>query len=326
MRLLVLGGTEFVGHAVVDEALAAGWDVTTFNRGTRAPVEGAEHRIGDRLSDLSSLATGRWDAVVDTWSWAPSAVRDSAALLADRVGSYVYISSRSVYEPMPPAGGTESATLVDSSPDDESGDYARYKRGAELALVDVEHAVLARAGLVLGPRENVGRLPWWLGRIARGGDILAPGPATASIQYIDARDLARWCLLAAENRLVGAYNLVSDPSANTMSDLLEACLDVTGSDGRLRWVDADVVLEAGIQPWSDLPVWLPPGELHDGMHRSDVSKALASGLVVRPLHETVADTWSWLQSIGGTAPQRPDRPPVGLDPDLEARVLARLDS
>ncbi|MFF1905349.1 NAD-dependent epimerase/dehydratase family protein [Kitasatospora sp. NPDC058218] len=325
MRLLLLGGTEFVGRAVTEEALARGWEVTVFHRGTHEPPAGVRALHGDRTAEggLAALAEGEWDAVVDTWSGAPSAVRDSARLLADRVGRYAYVSSRSVYAYPTPAGADESAPVVEGSPDDGDVPYPQAKRGGELALLDTfgDRALLARAGLILGPYENIGRLPWWLGRIARGGPVLAPGPRDLPVQFIDARDLAEWTLDALAAGLGGAYDLVSPQGHATMGELLEACVQVTGSDAELRWTEPAPILAAGIEPWSDLPVWIPRGELHDTLHGSDVAKAVAAGLRCRPVTETVAGTWAWLRSIGGTAPQRPDRPVVGLDAEREAKVL-----
>lgn len=323
MKVLVLGGTEFVGRAVVEEALAMGCEVTTFNRGRHAPLPGVTALKGDRTAPggLAELASGEWDVVVDTWSWAPSAVRDSAALLADRAGHYVYVSSRSVH-PLVPFGADETAPVVDASADDGDGDYARNKMGGELGAVAAfgKRALLARAGLILVPHENIGRLPWWLSRIARGGPVVAPEPADLALQYVDARDLAVWCLEAASNGVGGAFNVVSPSGFTTMAELLETCVRVTGSDAELRWIPADRLLAEGVRPWIDLPVWLT-GDEHAFLHGGDVSRAVAAGLRFRPVAETVADTWAWLQSIGGTAPQRPDRPQLGLDPEVEARLL-----
>ncbi|MFJ9411703.1 NAD-dependent epimerase/dehydratase family protein [Streptomyces sp. NPDC101393] len=327
MRLLILGGTEFVGRAVTEAALARGWQVTVFHRGHHSPPAGAAALHGDRgdAAGLAALEGGAWDAVVDTWSGAPTAVRDAARLLAGRAGGYAYVSSRSVYTYPAPAGLDATGPVVAGSPDDgDADDYARAKRGGELAAVDAfgDRALLVRAGLILGPYENIGRLPWWLGRIARGGPVLAPGPRELELQYIDARDLAEWTLDALQGGLGGAYDLVSEPGHTTMGELLESCAAVTGSDAELRWTAPQEVLAAGIEPWRELPIWLPPGEMHDAMHRADVTKTLTAGLRCRPVGETVADTWAWLRSIGGAAPQRPDRPVVGLAPEKEAALLA----
>ncbi len=331
MRLLVLGGSGFAGRAVVDEALARGWDVTTFNRGLRGrAVDGVESLRGDRLSpsSLSAVLGGarEWDAVVDTWSGIPRAVRDSAGLLAGRVGTYAYVSSRSVYRPPVAPGADETAPLLTSSPSAEDGDYGEQKAGGELAAVGAfgDAALIARAGLILGPHEDVGRLPWWLTRAARGGPMLAPGPADLPIQYIDVRDLAAWLVSCAEAGTGGVFNAVSRPGHATMGSLLSAVVAVTGGAATLRWVDPPVVLAAGVAPWTDLPVWIPPGHEYEtfGLHTADVSRASAAGLRPRPVEETVADTWAWLRSIGGAPPQRADRPAVGLDPEVEAAILA----
>ncbi|MER6023952.1 NAD-dependent epimerase/dehydratase family protein [Streptomyces anulatus] len=331
MRLLMLGGTEFVGRAVTDAALGRGWDVTVFHRGRHAPPPGVSALTGDRTEGPHGLAalaeSGQgWDLVVDTWSGAPAAVRDAARLLSGRAGRFTYVSSRSVYVHPAAPGLDENGPLVSGASPDDGGDvpYDRAKRGGELAALDAfgDRALLARAGLIIGPGENIGRLPWWLTRIARGGPVIAPGRPGAELQYIDARDLADWILDAAAGGLHGAYNTVSRPGHTTMGELLEACVRVTGADAELRWTDSKVLLAAGAEPWSDLPIWLPPGELYDTLHRGDHTRAYAAGLRCRPVEETVADTWTWLRALGGAAPQRPDRPAVGLDPLLEAKLLA----
>ncbi|MEW2573381.1 NAD-dependent epimerase/dehydratase family protein [Streptomyces sp. NPDC047070] len=336
MRLLMLGGTEFVGRAVVEAALERGWDVTVFHRGRHEPPAGVRSLHGDRTAPdgLAALAEdgqgpggGSWDLVVDTWSGAPRVVRDSARLLKDRVRQYVYVSTCSVYAWPQPAGYDESAPLVEgASPDSGPTDYARDKRGGELAVLDAfgeERALLVRAGLILGPYENIGRLPWWLTRAARGGPVLAPGPRELPLQYIDVRDLAEWTLGAVEGGAAGgAYNLISPSGHATTRTLLDACARVTGGRAELRWTGPEVILAAGVEPWTQLPVWVPPdSELHAMLHRVDVSKAVRAGLRCRPVSETVADTWSWLQGIGGVPPQRPDRPAVGLDPAVEEKLL-----
>jgi nucleoside-diphosphate-sugar epimerase len=330
MRLLLLGGTEFVGRAVAEAALAHGWDVTVFHRGRHAPVAGVRSLHGDRTAPdgLTALAEGGpWDLVVDTWSAAPHAVRDTARLLRDRVDRYAYVSSCSVYAWPQPAGYTEAAPVVEgASPHADQADYARDKRGGELAVLDAfgpDRSLLVRAGLILGPYENIGRLPWWLGRIARGGPVLAPGPRDLPLQYVDVRDLAEWVLEASAAGRNGPYNLVSSPGHTTMGELLDACVAVTGADAELRWTDPDIVLAAGIAPWTGLPVWVPPAsDLHTTLHGADTSRAAAAGLRCRPVTETVADTWRWLREVGGVAPQRPDRPVVGVDPETEAKALA----
>jgi nucleoside-diphosphate-sugar epimerase len=334
MRLLVLGGTEFVGRAVVEAALGRGWEVTVLHRGRHRPPAGVRALHGDRTAPdgLAALAadTGTWDAVVDTWSAAPRAVREAARLLRGRAARYAYVSSRSVYAwPWPPGAGEDAPLVEGADAGTGATDYARDKRGGELSAVEsfgAEGSLLVRAGLILGPHENVGRLPWWLTRMARGGPVLAPGPLDLPLQYVDARDLAGWLLGALVRELSGPYNLVSPPGHTTTGELLRACADVTGGHAELRWTDPEVILAAGIEPWTQLPVWVPPGgEMHDAVHRGDVSRAVATGLRCRPVGETVADTWDWLTRAGRAAPRRPDRTAPGLDPAVEAKVLAGTD-
>jgi 2'-hydroxyisoflavone reductase len=322
MKLLVLGGTGFVGRAVVQHAVQQGDDVTVLNRGHRDTPAGVTARTGDRTTPggLAALAGQDYDAVVDTWSAAPRAVRDAARALSGHAGHYTYISSRSVYAADGPV--TEDSAVVDADPDAGSTTYAADKRGGELATADFDGPVLlARAGLILGPHEDIGRLPWWLLRLARGGPTLAPGPADLPLQYIDARDLAAFCRHAAGTGLTGPYNVVSPTGHTTMGELLTTANTIVGGHADLRWTDPAAILAAGIEPWNDLPIWVPPGHEYQFIHRADVSKAVAAGLTLRPVGDTIADTWAWLQDIGGTPPQRPDRPAVGITPEQEAQVI-----
>lgn len=326
MRLLLLGGTQFVGRSVAEEGAARGWDVTTLNRGNHPPVPGTTLAAGDRRrSDgLREVENTKWDIVVDTWSWEPAVVLRSARLLESIAEHYVYISSRSVYQTPVPPGAAEDAPLVEGSAEDEvASDYARAKRGGELAVTSIfgDRAVLARAGLVLGPGENIGRLPWWLQRVAKGGVVPAPGPPDLSIQFIDTRDLAKFVLDAAVARRGGPFNLTSPADAITMGDVLQACLQATGSSATLHWLDPEQIAAAGVEPWTHLPIWLPPGELHDFLHRGDMSRATNAGLSCRPVLDTVADTWSWIASLGGSIPLRDDRAAVGLPAELESALL-----
>jgi nucleoside-diphosphate-sugar epimerase len=330
MRLLVLGGTHFVGRAIVETALARGDEVTTLNRGvSRSAAAGVNPIVADRTDpEALRLAVGdqEWDAVLDTWSGAPRVVGDSCGLLAGRAGHYGYVSSRSVYQWPMPLGADEHAALVDGDPDEDNHeDYAAAKRGGELAALQAfgDRALLARAGLVLGPHENIGRLPWWLRRIERGGRVLAPGDPARPLQYIDARDLAAWMLTGAERGIGGAFNIVSRPGHTTMGELLEAAVKVTRSDAELVWVTPEVIEEAGISPWIELPIWVPPNTEYGGIHDADVSAAHNAGLTCRPVEETITDTWAWLQAEGDPKP-RPDRPRHGLDPAKEKQILDQL--
>lgn len=331
MDLVVLGGTHHVGRSVVEVALASGHSVTTLNRGVSGPpAAGARALHADRLDRAAveeALGDRTWDAVIDTWSGAPRAVWDTATMLAGRVGYYCYVSSRSVYRWPIPVGADESAPVVEGDPrSSDDDDYACRKRGGELAVLETfgSHALVARAGLILGPYERVGRLPWWLRRVERAGRVLSPGPANRPLQYIDGRDLAEWILTMAEQGLGGTFNTVSAPGHSTMGGVLETAVDVVGSSADLVWVSPSTVAESGIAPWTELPIWVPPdGELA-GLHAGDVSAAYAHDLRCRPVLDTVADTWSWLLAEGD--PPALAEGTVGLPPAKEARVLARLVS
>lgn len=331
MRLLVLGGTHHVGRAFVEAALARGDTVTTVNRGVSGPdTEGVETRHADRLASGSlaeALGDDEWDAVVDTWSLAPVAVQESARLLRGRAASYCYISSRSVYSWPLEVGSDESAPMVDGDPSSTEGDdYAAAKRGGELAVLSEfdGDVTLARAGLILGPYEIVGRMPFWLNRIAAagpGGRVPAPGPRERPLQYVDCRDIAEWVL---GSRPVGTFNTVSRPGHATIGQVLDACNDVTGAEADLVWLTPETIEAAGVSPWTELPIWLPPSGEYAGLHDCDVSAALAAGLSCRPIEETVADTWAWLQREG--LPERPTNRGGGpMDADAEARLWAAHD-
>ena len=323
MRLLVLGGTRFVGRALVEDALAQGWQVTALHRGRTGQLpEPVEVRHADRTEPASlarALADDTWDAVVDTWSGAPQAVARSADLLAGRAGRYGYVSSASVYR-----WGShvdETSPLVEGDPQAGDGDYPANKRGAELAVLErFPDALLARAGLVLGPHEDIGRLPWWLGRIARGGDVVAPGRPERPLQYVDARDLARWLLDGVSGDVIGAVDVIGRSGHTTTAGLLSACVAATGSDARLVWVGEADLAAAGVEPWTQLPCWTPEHGEFAGFLEADTRRAAATGLRCRPVEETVRDTWQWLQR-DGFPPQRADRAVHGLPADLETQLL-----
>jgi 2'-hydroxyisoflavone reductase len=325
-RVLVLGGTDFVGPAVVGAALAHGDEVTVFHRGqTGGAPDGVRVVHGDRTraSDLDAVAAEQWDLVVDAWSRAPNVVLASARKLEANAARYVYISTVSVYADVHEGVINETSPVVDAVAGADSSDYAADKRGAELAVQSVfglDRCVFARPGLILGPRENIGRLPWWLRRIAAGGQVLAPGPRETPLQYIDARDLAAF---AIDTRLSGAVNVLSVPGYTTMAELLALCADVTGSTATLTWIDAEFLLAHDVQPWVELPIWVPPVGEWAGFYMTDSSLAHRSGLTCRPVSETVGDTWAWLRdNPDWTQVVTDNRTRVGMEPGREAELLA----
>lgn len=320
-----MGGTRFVGRALIADALDRHWRVSALHRGiTGSLPSDVESLIADRTSNdaFAAAIRGRhWDLVVDTWSGSPRVATFAAAALANRVERYGYVSSGSVY-----AWGrhvNESSPVVPGDPHAESGEYPALKRGAELGvLASFPQALLARAGLILGPHEDIGRLPWWLGRIAQGGRVVAPGRPGRPLQYVDARDLAQWMLSALEAGVTGPVDVCGPSGSASTADLLTTCVDVTGSDARLVWVGESDLASAGAEPWTHLPCWVPEAGEFAGFLETDTARAAATGLRPRPLRETVADTWEWLRRED-QPPQRADRGTHGLPPEIERRLLSQ---
>lgn len=324
MRMLVLGGTHFVGRALVETLLAAGDSVTTLTSGRSGPpAPGADARYADRRDpDALAAALGEdaWDAAVDTWSAEPAVVQATVRVLRGRVGHWTYVSSCSVYRDATP-GMDESAGTFEADPGSTDTFYPRAKRGGELASLGLDVPVfLPRPGLILGPYEGIGRLPFWLDRISRSARLPAPGPRDRRIQFVDARDLAllvRRCAVAGTG---GVANVVSRRGERTMGELLEACRAVTGSDTELVWLSPEVVADAGVEPWTELPCWLPPGHEDAGVHETSTEVAEGLGLTCRPTYQTVADTWAWLGAEGMPVPSARGR--QGFDAAAEQRLWA----
>src|SRR4051794_32203373 len=277
MRLLILGGTVFLGRHVAAEALARGHDVTVFHRGKHGRdlfAGRAEHLIGDRGSDLSALEGRSWDVAVDTSGYQPEDVAASSALLAAAgVEHLAFVSTCNVY-PGWPAEPVSEDSPVCTEGDDYGPNKAAAERAAEAALPGRVAAL--RAGLLCGPHDNVFRLPWWVQRIARGGETLAPGDPERHMQLIDARDLARWIVDLGERRQPGVFNATAPPGRTTMREVLEAAVDATGSDARLTWVADDGLAAAGAGAWVEVPLWLPESE-GAGTWRGDAPRAEAAG-------------------------------------------------
>jgi 2'-hydroxyisoflavone reductase len=324
VRVLILGGSLFLGRHLVEAALERGDEVTLFNRGRTGPdlFPGVERLRGDRdAGDLAALRRGSWDAVVDTSARVPRWVRDSASLLADRVEHYAFVSSISVYAEANVPGTDESAPthrLEDetveeiTSPEVYGGLKVLCEEAAERALPG--RALAIRAGLIVGPYDPTGRFTYWVHRIARGGEVLVPEPRDQPVQLVHARDLADWMLGMAERRQAGVLNATGPEAPLTMERLLEAIRDETGSDARLTWVDERSLVESGVEPWSDLPLWLAPETNPESASflAIDVSKALAAGLRFRPLGETIRDALEHAETSAE----------AGLDPARERELLA----
>lgn len=302
MRVLILGGTLFLGRHLVEAAQARGDQVTLFNRGRTDPglFPDVETLHGDRdAGDLDALRTGEWDAVVDTSARVPRWVRDSVGLLAGRVGQYTFVSSCSVYADTSAAGTDESSpvlALADETVEEiTSADvYGGLKVLCERAAAEAlpGRALSVRAGLIVGPYDPTGRFTYWVHRIAAGGEVLVPEPRDQPVQLVHARDLADWMLDASARGETGVFNATGPASPLTMEALVTEIREATGSDARLAWVDEHALVEHGVEAWTDLPLWLAPRTNPESANflAVDVTKALAAGLRFRPLADTVRDT------------------------------------
>jgi 2'-hydroxyisoflavone reductase len=322
VRLLVLGGTKFLGRATVEEALARGHEVTLFNRGETNPelFPEAERLRGDRSGDLAPLRGREWDAVIDPSGFLPGLVRASAELLADSVGHYLFVSSVSAYASFAGPNDEDSPLAeLGELPDDRMlEDYSNYgplKVLCEQAVAGSfgERHAIVRPGLIVGAHDPTGRFTYWPHRVARGGEVLAPAPPERRVQFIDVRDLGPWLVDLSERGATGAYNATNP--GRSWGEVLEACREVTRSDATFTWVPDAFLAERGVGEWMELPMWIhAAGEA--GLHEADVSRAIAAGLRFRPLDETVRDT---LELAGTTAD-------AGLSPEREAELLAAAQS
>jgi 2'-hydroxyisoflavone reductase len=319
MKLLVLGGTKFLGRHAVAAALAARHEVTIFTRGQTNPelFPEVEHLTGNRDGELDALRGRAFDGVVDTSGYVPRIVRQSAELLRDRVSRYVFVSSISVYADFsqPVTESTAVAELADPTSEAVMEDYGALKAACERVIEETygDRSARVRAGLIVGPYDPTDRFTYWPRRIARGGVVLGPGDPDAPVQFVDARDLAAWLVKLALDGPGGTFNATGPAEPLTFAAFLERARTATGSDADLVWVDEERVLAAGVEPWTELPLWLPGSE-HAGMARADTSKALAAGLTFRPVEETVADTLAWDRTVAGERPT--------LTPEREQEILA----
>ncbi|MCU1607574.1 MAG: NAD-dependent epimerase/dehydratase [Modestobacter sp.] len=322
MRLLVLGGTHFLGRHVAAAALERGHDVATFTRGVSGePPDGVRVLHGDR-DDPAALpaALGGWspELVVDTSGQTRVAADNAAAALSD-VAAYAFVSSLNAYRSWPPGPirGEDEPTW-ESDEDDYGPNKAHSERVLGAALG--ERFLTARAGLIVGPYDPLYRLGWWLDRIAAGGRVVVPAELAQPIALVDARDLAGWLVTAVERGLSGPVNTTGPAGMTTLGGLLEVCREVTGSNATWVPVQTADLMAAGVQPWQHLPLWLPP-DVAPTAWDVDTTRARELGLPSRPVRDSVADTWAWMQ--GSDRPPPPaDRKLPGLPPDVEAALLA----
>jgi 2'-hydroxyisoflavone reductase len=332
LRILILGGTGFIGPYQVQYALSRGHKITTFNRGKTHKnelPEGVEQLIGDRNGQLDALKNRQWDVVIDNPTTLPAWVRDAAQVLKGNVERYVFISTISVYGEVK-QGVDESAPLAKyEGPDPyketleamKAGGFKTYGPLKALSEKETEKwfpgkALIIRPGLIVGPHDETDRFTYWPVRIDRGGEVLAPGNPNDPVQFIDARDLAEWTIRAVENGETGIYNATGPAKPLGIGGMLDGIKEAEKSNAKFTWVNEEFLTQQKVEPWSDMPVWTGK---ESGLARTSISRALSKGLTFRPLADTARDTLSWFKSL----PQdRQSKMRAGLTPEREAEVLA----
>src|SRR5215212_261356 len=328
MRILIIGGTRFLGRHLVEAALARRHEVTLFNRGKTNPdlFPQLETILGDREKDLDKLSGRIWEAVIDVAGYFPRIVRLSAEVLEPKVSRYVFISSLSVYADFRKIGMDESypvGKLEDETVEEVTGEtYGPLKVLCEKVVQETfggERALIIRPGLIVGPHDPTDRFTYWPVRVARGGDVLAPQKPEALTQIIDVRDLSDFILKLIEDNASGVYNATGPDYELTLGKLLEVSKEISGSDASFKWASVDFLNQHKIEAWSDMPAWIPDSEEDIGFARVNVSKATQAGLRFRPLEETLQDTLEWAK----TRPVDHEWK-AGLTQEREAEVLAAL--
>jgi 2'-hydroxyisoflavone reductase len=322
MKLLVIGGTRFVGRHLVECALARGHTITLFNRGqsNRDLFPQVEQLHGNRSVDLALLQDRSWDAVIDTCGYVPRIVRLSAQALVGHTDRYVFISTVSVYAENNPRGMAEDAplaTLQDESVEEITGEtYGGLKVLCEQAVEEAytNRALIIRPGLIVGPHDPTDRFTYWPWRIAQGGEVLAPGNPDQPQQIIDARDLGQWIVSLVEEKGTGIFNAVGPDYTLTTRRMLEACIAVCNPQARLSWLSESFLLEHQVEPWSEIPVWVP--EKDSAFDTCSNARARAAGLTFRPIEETIRDTLAWARTRPGDHEWR-----AGLKAEREAQLL-----
>jgi 2'-hydroxyisoflavone reductase len=327
MKILIIGGTRFLGRHLVESALARGHEVTLFNRGKTNPdlFKQVQTITGDREKDLDQVS-GMYDAVIDTCGYFPRIVRMSAEALKDKVRSYVFISSISVYDGFGKIGINESdpvGKIADETIEEITGEsYGPLKALCEKAVQDVfgDRSLIIRPGLIVGPNDPTDRFTYWPVRVARGGDVLVPEKPAAPIQIIDVRDLSDFIIELIQQNVFGVFNATGPEHELTLGEMLDASKQVSGSDANFKWASVEFLNQNQVAPWSDMPAWVPDTPEDAGLSRVDISKAIRAGLKFMPLEKTIRDTLEWEKSRPSDHEWR-----AGLKPEREKELLRLLD-
>ncbi|HZZ65200.1 MAG TPA: NAD-dependent epimerase/dehydratase family protein [Candidatus Baltobacteraceae bacterium] len=330
MNVLIIGGSRFIGRQITNALLARGHSVTHFNRGrSGAPIAGVTTIHGDRNTDLRLTGNGPWDAVIDTCAYTPDSVERSVRYFDSRTNRYLFISTISVYDESRTEAPDEDAPLqvLPADADPTVFDvrfYGALKVLCELVVRSAfrSRATIVRPGLVAGPLDPTDRFTYWPVRADAGGTVLAPVSPSEPVQYIDVRDLAQFAVHALECDDGGTYNCVIPPGSCTFGALTDACERAAHSGATYVWVPAEFLREHGVEPWSDLPLWIPAGDSHRAIVHVRCARALVRGLQIRSVQHTVRDTLEWAQSSG----KRMGGLSAGLDPAREAALLHEYEA
>lgn len=322
MKILMIGGTVFLGRHTVASALAHGHTVTLFNRGQHNPdlFPEVEKIHGDRNGDLSALRGRQWDAVIDFCGYVPREVSALATALAGSVERYVFISSVSVYADLDKVNDIDESGAVGKIEDESTETVTGETYGPLKALCEQAaerafpgQALFIRPGLIVGPNDPSDRFTYWPVRVAKGGPVLCPGNPNWETQIIDARDLADWTIQLVEAKATGVFNATGPNRKLTFGEVIETSKDVSGSNAQWVWADEKWLLDAGVEPWMGLPLWLGGGDMV-----VSIKRAVDSGLAFRPLADTIRDTLAWEATRPTDHPWR-----AGLPADKEADLLER---
>jgi 2'-hydroxyisoflavone reductase len=326
-KVLILGGTGFIGPHIVRALVARGHTVTLFNRGkTHAELFPELEKLhGDRDGKLDALRGRKWDAVIDPSGFVPRIVKMSADLLAPSVDQYIFISTISVYKTLDRPGLDETAPVEpidDPTNEDVKTHYGALKALSEQAAAQSMPGRVAavRPGLIIGPGDPTGRFTHWPWRLAQGGEVLAPGDGTTRVQYIDARDLAKWLALVVERRTMGTYNALGPAQPITMKEVVDACNAAAGNKATVTWVDAQFLDKQEVHGWSDMPLWIDPVGEMAGFGTQSNARAVAAGLTFRPILDTAKDTLAWLATLPDA--ERTKVASSGISAEREQKVLA----
>jgi len=328
LRILILGGTGFIGPHQVRYALARGHKLTLFNRGRTNPglFPNVELLEGDRNGKIDALKGRDWDVVIDNPATLPRWVRDTAQLLKGHAGQYVFISTVSVYADTSKPGMDETTALLTTDmPDTDRVTNQNYGALKALAEKEAEKAfpgktTVIRPGLIVGPGDTSDRFTYWPVRIARGGEVMAPGEPTDPVQFIDARDLGEWSIRMVEQGDMGIYNALGPRATLSIAEMLYGIRAITSADVKFTWVPADFLAEQKVSPWGDMPVWVPGQGDSAGFSRMSNQHAVAKGLTFRPLADTARAT---LEDYQARVTAKPDTKLLsGITPARETAALA----